>query len=59
MSDTVTMALIKPAKAKGGDRYECDYQGDRMVVYVPQSISRKAGNPVNLLTLTFAPFVKD
>ena len=56
---TLTMALTRPAKSRGGDRYECDYGGERISVYVPQNLSRTNGTPAKLLTVTFAPYTKD
>ena len=37
--------LTRPAKSSGGDRYEHGTKDDEdfMVIYVPQSISRKGG----------------
>ena len=37
--------LTRPAKKNGGDRYELGVKGDKdfMVIYFPQTISRKGG----------------
>lgn len=41
---TLEFNLARPAKNKGGDRYEavCE-SGERFVVYFPQEISREVG----------------
>jgi hypothetical protein len=39
------MTLVKSARKAGGDRYECKFEGDDIVFYIPQSISRKGGVP--------------
>jgi len=45
MSKTLSFKLTKPARSVGGDRYEHGSKGDAdfMVIYIPQSISRKGG----------------
>jgi hypothetical protein len=43
--ELLTMKLEKQAKGKGGDKYEC---GD-FNIYLPQTISRKNGSPVQVL----------
>jgi len=50
----LTFKLVRPAKKSGGDRYEHGKEGepDWMVIYVPQSISRKEGNPKGSLEVT-------
>lgn len=47
--------LVRPAKAKGGDRYEHGKEGDAdwMVIYVPQSLSREGGQPKKSFTVKF------
>ncbi len=46
----ITLKLVRPAKSKGGDRYEAEVEGEDkpFVVYFPQSISRftSTGNPL-------------
>ena len=46
--------LKRPAKAKGGDRYEHGKEGDEhyMVIYLPQNLSRKGGMPLPRITIT-------
>lgn len=47
------MRLVRPAKSKGGDRYECPLIGEDtpLVIYFQQSISRPKGVPVKIITL--------
>lgn len=47
------MKLTRPAKSRGGDRYECQLVGeDRpLVIYFPQFISRPKGVPVGKVTM--------
>lgn len=49
----VEMFLVKPAKKKGGDRYEGIVKDENLVVYIPQSISRPKGAPRQKIVLTF------
>ena len=46
--------LKRPAKSKGGDRYEHSEKGrdDYMVFYIPQNISRRGGEIEKELTIT-------
>ena len=41
----IELTLKTPAKNKGGDRYEGDCQGENLVVYFPQSLTRQSGSP--------------
>ena len=45
METKLKFKLTRPARKQGGDRYECGKKGDPnfMVLYFPQSISRKGG----------------
>ena len=57
MSETkLNFKLVRPAKSSGGDRYEHLTKGNDkwMVVYIPQSISRKGGSPVKELNITIS-----
>uniref|UniRef100_A0A6M3KAD7 Uncharacterized protein n=1 Tax=viral metagenome TaxID=1070528 RepID=A0A6M3KAD7_9ZZZZ len=47
--------LTRPAKSKGGDRYEATVQGDIMSIYLPQSISRVGGQPAQSVNITITP----
>ncbi len=50
-----TVKLARPAKNKGGDRYEHSEKGkeDFAAVYIPQSFSRdKSGKPIESFTVT-------
>ena len=48
----VTLTLKRPARKKGGDRYETVLpNGERWIVYFPQSISRPEGTPKKMITL--------
>jgi len=53
MKKTVQVKLVKPARKKGGDRYESE---DGFVIYVPQNISRENGSPFLMLAITFESF---
>ncbi len=44
------VTLKKPARKEGGDRYE---SSDGFVIYIPQSISRPKGVPLNKFQITF------
>ena len=48
----IKLALKKAALNKGGDRYEGDCQGENLVVYFPQSLTRASGSPAQSLELT-------
>ena len=50
MKKTMVVELKRPAKKKGGDRYEvADF-----VIYIPQDISRQAnGAPYPHISITF------
>lgn len=47
------LTLVRNAKGKGGDRYEGRIPGEErnMVIYVPQTISRKSGIPAKSLQM--------
>lgn len=54
----LTFKLVRAARKFGGDRYEHNWEGnlnDKVVVYVPQTISRKLGEPVKVIDITFEP----
>jgi len=47
--------LTRPAKNKGGDRYEAltsDHGGEQMTFYIPQIVCRLDGVPAKELTIT-------
>ena len=54
MEKKLMFKLVRPAGAKGGDRYEHGVKGDKdwIVIYVPQFISRDLGTPRVLLIIT-------
>ena len=53
MSETqLEFKLVKPAKSKGGDKYQCTTKEDFMI-YLPQEISRKNGKTRDSVTITF------
>lgn len=52
MKSEIVLTLKKPAQNKGGDRYEGDCQGENLVVYFPQSLTRQTGAPAQSLKLT-------
>lgn len=43
----LVMELVKVARKGGGDRYEAEVEGldESLVIYFPQFISRKGGQP--------------
>lgn len=45
--------LVKPARSSGGDRYECQLEGESKAwtVYFPQSITRAYGEPKKTLRI--------
>ena len=49
----IKMQLTRPAKSKGGDRYEGKFEEDKIVLYFPQKISRAVDGktPANQLML--------
>ena len=51
---TIALGLTKPAKSKGGDRYDGETEaGETINIYVPQSISRPDNTkPVDEIVLT-------
>lgn len=48
----IELKLTRPAKGRGGDRYEGVYTEDAMALYFPQSVSRPEGVAKAELTLT-------
>lgn len=50
----IVLKLTRPAKSKGGDRYEATLEGEPnpLVIYLPQSITRKNNIPHAELDLT-------
>ena len=48
------LKLTRPAKSKGGDRYETTIEGEAkpMSIYLPQSITRPDGEPVESIEMT-------
>lgn len=54
MKVQLVMSLTRQAKNKGGDRYECDHQGEKLVVYFPQSISRQRNEVASTLTISIS-----
>jgi len=52
---TFEMELERPAKKDGGDRYKGKCDGNEILFYVPQSVSRPDGaNPVPKLNVTLS-----
>lgn len=51
----LVFTLVRPAKAKGGDRYEAPLQGEPkpITIYIPQIISRKNNVPNNIIEVIF------
>ncbi|MCD6435966.1 MAG: hypothetical protein J7L15_06215 [Clostridiales bacterium] len=49
-----TLKLTRPAKAKGGDRYETILENETnpLVIYLPQSITRIGNTPYQELNMT-------
>ncbi len=49
--------LVRPARKKGGDRYEADLKGESkpFVVYFPQTICRVNDVPVYEIAMTLMP----
>lgn len=52
-----TLNLTRPAKSKGGDRYEATLvEGENpIVIYLPQSITRSNGTPFSKITMELNP----
>lgn len=53
MKTEMDVAIERPARKGGADRYVepiTDFK-----IYIPQSISRPSGQPVNTIHLTFEP----
>ena len=54
MKHELTFGMTRPARKKGGDRYEATLQdGEVMVIYVPQIISRPEGRLLQVIKVTF------
>ena len=55
LHEAMTFVLTRPAKSRGGDRYEHGGKGDRdfMTIYIPQSMSRRDGEIKKEITVTF------
>ena len=54
MKVILNVVLTQAARSKGGDRYECPFNGRILVLYVPQEISREGlGFARQNLTITF------
>lgn len=52
----VTVGLTRPARSSGGDRYECAMMGAPkgiFVIYIPQTISRVNGQPIQNIEVVF------
>ena len=58
MPEIIEMKLTKPARSKGGDRYDGMTSDEESInIYVPQSISRpehRRGDPIVNLKLTIS-----
>ena len=56
METKLTFLLTRPAKSKGGDRYEHGTKGneDFIAIYLPQSITRKGGDIKKRFTITIS-----
>ncbi len=51
----VLFLLERQAKRSGGDRYKGMLQnGEEMVIYIPQSISRPKGYPIKSISVEFS-----
>jgi hypothetical protein len=51
----VKFHLTKPARKSGGDRYEGTHKSEDFVIYIPQTISRPKGAPIQNLEVSFNP----
>ena len=50
----VMFLLERQAKKSGGDRYKATLKnGEEFVIYIPQSISRPEGYPLESIEVTF------
>ena len=49
--------LTRPARSKGGDRYEAELKDENRpwVIYIPQIISRYEGKIIEEFEITFNP----
>jgi hypothetical protein len=53
MPNKITVVLTKPAKSRGGDRYEGVVDNEKFVIYIPQSISRTGGVAQQMMEVEF------
>jgi len=53
MNTTIRFTLEKPARKSGGDKYVASDHED-FSIYVPQKISRTAGEPAKKLLITIS-----
>ncbi len=54
----LTLKLTRPAKSRGGDRYEAmlEEEDKPLVIYLPQSITRKfSGQPMEEFEMALEP----
>ena len=53
--------LVRPAKSKGGDRYEAALEAEDkpFVIYLPQSISRVNDVPFDIVNVAVSPEVSE
>ena len=61
METTIRFLLTRPARARGGDRYEAKLAGEDkpMVVYIPQQISRDDNSvPYPGLEISITPLIQ-
>ncbi len=50
MKESIRLNLVKVARKQGGDRYEDEKYG--IVFYIPQTLSRVKGAPVEAIEMT-------
>lgn len=56
MKTTLQLTLTKAARSYGGDKYEGTTEyGHLISVYLPQSISRRGGSPIQSFEMTLQP----
>jgi hypothetical protein len=53
MDKSIILTLVRPARKAGGDRYEGKANGEDITFYIPQSISRPSGTPLEKISVTF------
>lgn len=57
---TLTVTLSRPAKKKGGDRYETRMpDNDIFTTWLPQSVSRQGGDIVPMFKIVYYPLDED